>query len=90
MTGVEIVAVYDTAGGAKMVAEGERVDAGAVASRRAAEVFRLHILEEKIQDYEVNVTRFVLIGRTPAPVGEATKTSIVFSLQSTPGRCTRL
>ena len=85
MAGVDIVAVYDTAGGAKMVAEGERTDAGAVASRRAAEVFGLEIAEEKIQDYEENITRFVLIGRTPAPADEATKTSIVFALQSTPG-----
>ena len=85
MAGVEILAVYDTAGGARMVAEGERADAGAVASRRAAEVFGLEIAEERIQDYEENITRFVLIGRTPAPADEATKTSIVFALQSQPG-----
>ena len=85
MAGVEIVAVYDTAGGAKMVAEGERADAGAVASLRAAEVFGLEVAAEKIQDYEENITRFVLIGRTPAPAEEATKTSLVFALQSTPG-----
>ena len=47
ISGVEIVAVYDTAGGAKMVAEGDRADAGAVASRRAAEVFGLEIAAEK-------------------------------------------
>ena len=85
MAGVEIVAVYDTAGGAKMVAEGERADAGAVASRRAAEVFGLEVAAEKIQDYDDNITRFVLIGRTPAAAEEATKTSLVFALQSTPG-----
>jgi prephenate dehydratase len=85
MAGVEIVAVYDTAGGARMVAEGERRDAAAVASRRAAEVFGLEVAEEMIQDYEENITRFVLIGRTPAPEDEATKTSLVFALQSTPG-----
>ena len=85
MSGVKIVAVYDTAGGAKMVAEGSRGNAAAVASRRAADVFGLQIAEEKIQDYEDNITRFVLIGRTPSAPDEATKTSIVFSLQSTPG-----
>ena len=62
-SGVEIVAVYDTAGGAKMVAEGDRADAAAVASRRAAEVFGLAILEEAIQDYAANITRFVVIAR---------------------------
>jgi arogenate/prephenate dehydratase len=85
MEGVEILAVYDTAGGAKMVAEAERTDAAAVASRRAAEVFDLAILAEAIEDYAANVTRFVLIGRTPATQDEATKTSLVFSLKSTPG-----
>ena len=85
MASVEIIAVYDTAGGAKMVAESSRGDAAAVASRRAAEVFGLAILEQAIQDYASNITRFVLIGRTPPPVEEATKTSLVFSLRSTPG-----
>ncbi|HXG54528.1 MAG TPA: prephenate dehydratase [Vicinamibacterales bacterium] len=85
MTGVEIVAVYDTAGGAKMVAEGARAEAAAVASRRAADVFGLEILEESIQDYAANITRFVLVGRSPAPESDATKTSLVFALQSRPG-----
>ena len=85
MEGVEIVAVYDTAGAAKMIAEGTRTDAAAVASRRAAGVFGLEIVAEGIQDYAANITRFVIIARTPAPPEEATKTSIVFALQSTPG-----
>ena len=85
LDGVEIVAVYDTAGGAKMVAEGDRADAGAVASRRAAEVFGLAILEEEIQDYAANITRFVVIARSAAPAEEATKTSLVFAIKSTPG-----
>src|SRR5687768_15314709 len=78
MEGVEIVAVYDTAGGAKMVAEGTRADAAAVASRRAAEVFALEVAEEGIQDYAANITRFVIVGRMPAPPEDATKTSLVF------------
>jgi arogenate/prephenate dehydratase len=85
LQGVEIIAVYDTAGGAKMVAEGTRTDAGAVASRRAAELFDLEILEETIQDYASNITRFVLVGRNTTPAEDATKTSLVFSLKSTPG-----
>ena len=85
LEGVEIIAVYDTAGGAQMVAEGTRADAGAVASHRAAELFGLEVLADTIQDYAANITRFVLVGRSPAPAGEATKTSLVFSLKSTPG-----
>jgi len=85
LTGVEIVAVYDTAGGAKMVADGQHPGAGAVASRRAADVFGLAILQAGIQDFAANITRFVVIARSSAPPGEATKTSIVFALQNKPG-----
>lgn len=85
LEGVEIIAVYDTAGGAKMVADGTTPGAAAVASRRAGEVFGLEVLAEGIQDYAANVTRFVVIARTAAPPQPATKTSIVFSLKSTPG-----
>ena len=85
MEGVEIIAVYDTAGGAKMVAEGTGAGAAAVASRRAADVFGLEVLAEKIQDYASNITRFVLVGRHASDADDATKTSLVFSLKSTPG-----
>jgi len=67
------------------VAESVRTDAGAVASRRAAETFGLEVAEQGIQDYAENITRFVLIGRQAAPPDAATKTSLVFALQSTPG-----
>jgi prephenate dehydratase len=85
MQGVEVIAVYDTAGAAKMAAEGSRRDVAAVASRRAAELFDLAVLEEGIQDYQTNITRFVFIARGPSPAEEATKTSLVFALKSEPG-----
>ena len=85
LEGVEILAVYDTAGGAMMVASGERRDVAAVASHRAAELFGLEAIATGIQDFADNRTRFVVVGRTSAPPDTATKTSIVFSLNSTPG-----
>jgi prephenate dehydratase len=85
MTGVEVVAVYDTAGAAKMVREGNRRDAAAVASRRAAEVFALAILKESIQDFRDNITRFCVVTKPGASPSEADKTSLVFSLHSKPG-----
>jgi len=82
---IDIVAVYDTAGGAKMVAEGSRTDAAAVASRRAAELFGLEVLADGVQDYAANLTRFVVISRSLESVADANKTSLVFALQSKPG-----
>ena len=82
---VEITAVYDTAGGAKMVAERGEADAAAIASRRAAEVFGLEVLADAVQDYASNLTRFVIISRSTETVADANKTSLVFALKSTPG-----
>jgi prephenate dehydratase len=81
--GVAVEAVYDTAGGAKLIAERKQTDAAALASRRAAEVFGLEVLQEAVQDYEFNITRFAIIGGTPN--ADANKTTIVFALPSTPG-----
>jgi arogenate/prephenate dehydratase len=81
--GVTVEAVYDTAGGAKLVADQQRQDAAALASRRAADVFGLTVLQEAVQDFEFNITRFAIIGG--APPADANKTTIVFALPSTPG-----
>jgi prephenate dehydratase len=81
--GVTVEAVYDTAGGAKLVGEQKLKGAAALASRRAAEVFGLEVLQEAVQDFEYNITRFAIIGGAPSPDGD--KTTIVFSLPSTPG-----
>ena len=85
LSGVEIVATYDTAGSAKMIQEKAIRDAAAIASARAAEVFGLSILASNIQDFEENITRFLVISRTAAPVDTADKTSIVFTLPNKPG-----
>jgi arogenate/prephenate dehydratase len=81
--GVTVEAVYDTAGGAKLVAEKKLAAAAALASRRAAEVFGLEVLQEAVQDFEFNITRFAIIGGMPPADGN--KTTIVFALPSTPG-----
>jgi prephenate dehydratase len=81
--GVAVEAVYDTAGGAKLVAEGKLADAAALASRRAAAVYGLDVLQEAVQDFESNLTRFAVIGGPPSAA--PTKTTLVCALHSTPG-----
>ena len=85
LAGVELVATYDTAGSAKLVRDGALRDTAAIASRRAAELFELEILEAGIQDYAINLTRFAVIARQPDPNAEADKTTIVFALPNEPG-----
>ena len=85
LSGVEIIATYDTAGSAKMVADGKLEDSAAIASARAGEVFGLASLASGIQDYDHNVTRFIVIGRRPFDSLVADKTTIVFTLPNEPG-----
>ncbi len=77
---------YDTAGSVKMLKESGARDTGAIASRRAAEIYEMHILEEGIEDNPENYTRFLAISKQTAerPAGES-KTSIVFTLKNQPG-----
>ena len=83
--GVKTEPVYDTAGSVKMLkVSGERTTA-AIASKRAAEIYEMQILQESIEDNPENYTRFLEIRTEPmTPAGEA-KTSIVFTLKNQPG-----
>ena len=66
LTNVEIIATYDTAGSAKMVADAGLTDAGAIASARAGEVFGLISLAASVQDFDDNITRFLVVGARAA------------------------
>jgi arogenate/prephenate dehydratase len=85
LNGVEIIATYDTAGSAKMIADQQLKDAAAIASARAGEVFGLAPLKSSIQDYEGNTTRFLIIGRRPLSKTPPDKTTLVFTLGNEPG-----
>jgi len=83
--GVKTESVYDTAGSVKMLKESGARDTAAIASRRAAEIYGMQILEEGVEDNAENYTRFLAISKTGIqPEGEA-KTSIVFTLKNQPG-----
>ena len=78
--GARIRPEYDTAGSAKRIAEDKLEHTAAIASRRAAEIYGLEILAEKIQTYADNYTRFGALSRDPAPLGDPDKSSLVFGV----------
>lgn len=84
--GVEIVATYDTAGSAKMVHEDQLIGVAAIAAAGAADIYDLEILARDIQTIKGNYTRFIALGREPAPreEGEA-KTMLVMATAHQPG-----
>jgi prephenate dehydratase len=83
--GIKPEQVYDTAGSVKMIKESGARDVAAIASRRAAELYEMQILEEGIEDNPENYTRFLAISlNATKPEGES-KTSIVFTLKNVPG-----
>ena len=83
--GIQAEQVYDTAGGVKLLKERGARDTAAVASRRAAELYGMRILEEGIEDNPENYTRFLAIARQAVRPKAEAKTSIVFTLRNEPG-----
>ncbi|MED6161070.1 ADP,ATP carrier protein [Stylosanthes scabra] len=79
--------VDDTAGAAKHVALNGLDDAGAIASIRAAEIYGLNVLAERVQDDCEIISRYLVLARDPIiPKSDKLfKTSIVFTLDEGPG-----
>jgi len=83
--GCEMISTYDTAGSVKMIKEKRLLNAGAIASERAAMIYGMKVLAKGISDNPNNYTRFfILYERDSPPTGED-KTSIIFSTKHIPG-----
>jgi prephenate dehydratase len=84
--GVETVATYDTAGSAKMVRDEHMEGVAAIASAAAAKIYELDVLAYDIQTIKDNYTRFIALGREPAPRREGqAKTMLVMATSHQPG-----
>jgi len=85
---LEAKPAYDTAGAVKMVKEKKMTDSAAIASRRAAELYGMEIVEEGIEDMKNNYTRFLVLSTGKKPKAERDakyKTSMIFSVKHVPG-----
>src|SRR6266516_1826959 len=82
LSGVEVVAFYDTAGAAAEVARRHDASLGAVAGALAAHRYGLEVVAERIEDEPHNQTRFLLVARdaAPPPPDAAAKTTLRLKL----------
>ncbi|HMN26941.1 MAG TPA: prephenate dehydratase [Caldilineaceae bacterium] len=76
---------YDTAGSAKDLAANPVDNVGVVASRLAAKIYGLEIVEEDIEDLQHNYTRFFVVGPGEAPRTQRSKTTLVFAVPNAAG-----
>lgn len=82
---LRVVEGEDTAGSAKMIAEGQHHGWAAICHAEAAKLYGLKVLENNIEDNKHNFTRFLVCSAPQKadmlrPLTESNKSSIVFSL----------
>jgi prephenate dehydratase len=83
--GVKTEPAYDTAGSVQLIKTLGDPTIAAIASRRAAEIYGMQVLQEDIEDNPENYTRFLEIAPKPVKPEDEAKTSIVFTLKNQPG-----
>lgn len=82
--GAHAVPFYDTAGSVKMLMDERMPNIAAIASARAAGLYKMEILARDIETDKNNYTRFFIVSRKEMK-GKGNKTSLVFTLKSYPG-----
>lgn len=78
-------AYLNTAKSAERVAQAKDRSIAAIASRRAAEIYGLAILESEIQDQKTNTTRFVIVAKERLKRVQPTKASMILRVSHQPG-----
>ena len=79
------VTAYDTAGAVEMIKQKKTRKVAAIASRRAAELYDMDILEEGIEDSKNNFTRFLIMSKIRTKSTGRDGTSMIFSVKHIPG-----
>ena len=83
--GVKVTVVRNPAVAAQMVAESDRTDLAALSSRFCAELYRLDILQDSVQDRDNNYTRFICISKQQEIYPGADRTSLMITVPHRPG-----
>jgi prephenate dehydratase len=76
---------FDTAGSARDLAENKNEGTAVIASELAAQLYNLEILDQAIEDYSFNYTRFFILSKQSPPRAQRNKTSLLFTTPHQPG-----
>ena len=82
---LESIPMYDTAGSVKFIKETHSTSAAAIASKHAAQIYDMKVVEEDIEDNSNNFTRFLIISKSYNRKADDNKISVIFSIPHTPG-----
>ncbi len=82
---LKAIPTYDTAGSVKILLELKQNNIACIASRRAAEIYKVPIIKEGIEDNASNYTRFLVLSNKAHSKTAKDKTSIIFSIKHVPG-----
>lgn len=90
LPGVRVIPCANTAEAAKRVAESDRSDVAALASRSCIELYGLKCLAESVQDQDNNYTRFICISKELEIYPGENRTSLMAVLPHEPGSLYKL
>ena len=76
---------YDTAGSVKIIKDLNKNSAACIASKNAAKIFGVPVIQEGIEDNANNYTRFLIFSKEKSDATENSKTSIIFSVKHESG-----
>ena len=72
---------YDTAGSVKIIKDLNKNSIACIASKNAAKIFDVPVIQEGIEDNTNNYTRFLVFSKEASDKSDNNKTSIIFSIK---------
>ena len=87
---MKTIPTYDTAGSVKIIKELKEKNCACIASKEAAKISNMPIINENIANNLNNFTRFLILSKKETLETENDKTSIIFSIKHEPGSLYRI
>ncbi|MCV0430996.1 prephenate dehydratase [Nitrosopumilus sp.] len=87
---MKTIPTYDTAGSVKMIKEINKENCACIASKDAASIYQMPIIQNNIANNLNNYTRFLILSKLDNAETGNDKTSIIFSIKHEPGSLFRI